>query len=62
MLHCTRHLDKRLQKNIDWFTIACELVSGWRYRLNIVIIYQPCGHRLAADGWEEMADSVELMW
>jgi hypothetical protein len=47
---------------IDWFTIACELVSGWRYRLKILITYQPCGHRLAADGCVEMADSVELMW
>jgi hypothetical protein len=46
---------------IDWITIACEFVSVWIYRLNIVIIYQPCGHRLAADGCEEMADSVELM-
>jgi hypothetical protein len=61
MLHCRRHLLKLLQKIIDWFTIACELVSGWRYNL-IGIIYQPCGHRLAPDGCEKMADSVELMW
>jgi hypothetical protein len=61
MLHCTRHFDERLQMEIDWITIACEFVSVWIYRLNIVIIYQPCGHRLAADGCEEMADSVELM-
>jgi hypothetical protein len=62
MLHCRRHLIERLQKKIDWFTITCELVSGWRYNL-IVIIYQPCGHQLAPDGCEEMASpvSIELM-
>jgi hypothetical protein len=54
-------LNERLQMKIDWFSTAYELVSVWRYRLKIVIIYQPCGHRLGADGCEEMADSVELM-